>query len=90
MVGGLSRSAPASISALSRRSSPMAAGLDASLAANANLPAILMLEVEYGHAVATAQLTWVRSTIDDLRSGRLTWSHEELAELAAREWPENP
>jgi DNA-binding PadR family transcriptional regulator len=78
---------------LERREKALAtahAGLDASLAANANLPAILMLEVEYGHAVATAQLTWVRSTLDDLRSGRLTWSHEELAELAAGEWPVNP
>jgi acyl-CoA thioesterase FadM len=78
---------------LERREKALAtahAGLDVSLADNANLPAIVMLEVEYAHAVATAQLTWIRSTLDDLRSSRLTWSHEELAELAAREWPENP
>lgn len=59
------------------------AGLDAGLAAGTHLPRVLMLEAEYAHAVATTQLAWVRSTIDDLRAGRLTWSQPELAAMAA-------
>lgn len=35
-------------------------------------------------AAATAQLSWVRSVIADLRTGRLAWSQDELRELAGR------
>jgi DNA-binding PadR family transcriptional regulator len=59
------------------------AGLDAALVAGAHLPRVLMLEAEYVHAVATAQLAWIRSTTGALRDGSLTWSQQELADLAA-------
>ncbi|MFI0895489.1 PadR family transcriptional regulator [Streptomyces sp. NPDC020983] len=71
---------------LERREERLAAAqavLDAGLAAGADLPRVLMLEAEYVHAVAATQLAWVRSTAEDLREGRLTWSQQELSALAA-------
>lgn len=35
--------------------------------------------------VAQAELGWVRSLIDDLRSGRLTWSEEWLRRYAQQQ-----
>ncbi|WP_432035220.1 PadR family transcriptional regulator [Streptomyces cucumeris] len=69
---------------LERRASALAASLaelDAGLAAEAGrgLPRVTMLEDEYLRAVTAAELTWVRSVIEDLRSGRLVWSLEQLA-----------
>ncbi|GAA2168720.1 PadR family transcriptional regulator [Actinomadura napierensis] len=57
------------------------AGLDASLGEEEKmgLPRITMLETEYLRAVTAAETGWVRSVVDDLRSGRLTWSKEMLA-----------
>jgi DNA-binding PadR family transcriptional regulator len=37
-----------------------------------------VLEVEYARALLEAELTWVRSLIDDLKSGELHWNFEEL------------
>ena len=37
--------------------------------------------IEHVLATATAQLTWLRSVIDDLRTGRLSWSEAELKAL---------
>jgi DNA-binding PadR family transcriptional regulator len=48
---------------------------------NPGLPRLFLLEEEYRQAILTAQLTWLRSVIDDLQAGRLTWSQEWLAEL---------
>jgi DNA-binding PadR family transcriptional regulator len=39
-----------------------------------------VLEVEYAHALLAAELGWLRSVIDDLRLGRLTWSFEKMKE----------
>ncbi len=47
-----------------------------------SLPRVTLLDDEYQIAVATAELTWIRGVIDDLRSGLLTWG-DELAEAAA-------
>lgn len=58
------------------------AGLEAGLAAAADLPRVLMLESEYVAATSAAQLTWLRSIIADLRSGRLAWSAQELLATA--------
>ncbi|MFB4295392.1 PadR family transcriptional regulator [Actinomadura sp. NTSP31] len=57
------------------------AGLDASLGEEEGmgLPRVTMLETEYLRAVTAAETGWVRSVVDDLRSGRLTWSREMLA-----------
>jgi hypothetical protein len=40
------------------------------------------VESEYLRAVTSAELEWVRGIVEDLRTGRLTWSYEDLAELA--------
>ncbi|MBO2457153.1 PadR family transcriptional regulator [Actinomadura sp. LCR2-06] len=57
------------------------AGLDASLGEEAEmgLPRVTMLDTEYMRAVTAAETGWVRSVVDDLRAGRLTWSREMLA-----------
>ena len=47
------------------------------------LPRLFLLEEEYRRAVVTAELTWVRGVIDDLREERLTWSEEWLRGVAA-------
>ena len=56
-------------------------GLEAGLAATAGMPRVISLEAEYVLATASAQLAWVRSVIDDLRTGRLSWMEEELKAL---------
>jgi DNA-binding PadR family transcriptional regulator len=45
---------------------------------------VVLLEVEYSLAMRRAELAWVRSVADDLRSGRLTWSREYFEAIAAR------
>ena len=59
----------------------MRQGLEAGLASTAGMPRVISLESEYVLATATAQLTWLRSVIDDLRTGRLSWSEPELKAL---------
>jgi DNA-binding PadR family transcriptional regulator len=49
------------------------------------LPRVTLLDDEYLRAVTAAELAWVSGVIDDLRTGALTWSEEELAGLAAAE-----
>jgi DNA-binding PadR family transcriptional regulator len=59
------------------------AGARAQLDGNAGLPRLFLLEEEYRRAVLEAELSWLRGVITDLRRGRLTWSEEWLAEIAA-------
>ena len=69
---------------LERREALLAAmhrELKAGMAATAGMPRVTGLEAEYVLATATAQLAWVRSVIDDLRAGRLTWTDQELTSL---------
>jgi DNA-binding PadR family transcriptional regulator len=69
---------------LERREKLLAAmhqGLEAGLASTAGMPRVISLEAEYVLATAAAQLAWVRSIIDDLRTGRLSWTEEELKAL---------
>jgi DNA-binding PadR family transcriptional regulator len=63
--------------------------LDVSLAAEAEygLPRITMLETEYLRAVTTAEAQWVRSVVEDLRAGRLSWSPEGLTAFAEDQEP---
>ncbi len=57
--------------------------LDAALGGQYDpLPRLFLLETEYIRAVTTAELGWVEGIAADLRSGRLSWSEEELLELA--------
>jgi len=61
--------------------SAMHQGLEAGLASTAGMPRVISLEAEYVLATATAQLAWVRSVIDDLRTGRLSWTEAGLKAL---------
>ncbi len=45
------------------------------------LPRIFQVEVEYAITLRRAELEWVRSLVEDIRTGRLTWSHEKLREF---------
>ena len=47
-------------------------------------PRVTLLETEYLRAVAGAELEWLTSILDDLRSGALSWSHAELTEAIKR------
>jgi DNA-binding PadR family transcriptional regulator len=46
------------------------------------LPRLFLIEDEYRHAVMQAELRWVRTLIEDLRSGALTWDGEWLQAFA--------
>ena len=70
---------------LERREAALTAmhqGLEAGMAAAKDLPRVLVLESEYILATATTQLDSIRSVIEDLRNGKLSWSAEELRPLA--------
>jgi hypothetical protein len=76
--------------ALKARAVALTAALDrveADLAAAAHLPRVLLLENEFDRATTAAELAWVRALIVDLRAGRLTWSQEQLREVAAETNP---
>ena len=45
-------------------------------------PRVTLIETEYLRAMTQAELDWLCSVIDELRSGTLSWSYEELAEAA--------
>jgi hypothetical protein len=47
------------------------------------LPRVTMLESEYLVAVTQAELSWVRSVIEDLRAQRLSWNASSLRAAAA-------
>lgn len=54
--------------------------LDAELAQHApSLPRAALLETEYQRAVMAAELAWVDSVTDDLRTGTLDWSEKDFA-----------
>jgi DNA-binding PadR family transcriptional regulator len=53
------------------------------LAEELRLPRVVLLESEYVVAMRETELNWVRSIIEDLRTGRLNWSELELREFAA-------
>ena len=46
------------------------------------LPRLFVLEEEYRAAMLETELTWLRNLIEDLRSGRITWSEESLRRAA--------
>ena len=47
------------------------------------LPRLFLLEEEYRVAMLETELSWLHGLLDDLRSGRITWSEEWLQQLAA-------
>ncbi|MGW2253307.1 PadR family transcriptional regulator [Kitasatospora sp. NPDC001660] len=46
------------------------------------LPRIVLLETEYLRAVTGAEAAWLGSVLEDLRTGRLVWSAEQLIAFA--------
>ncbi len=60
-------------------------GLEAAMASEEEqgLPRVTRLETEYLRAVTAAELEWVRGVVEDLRTGRLAWSQEQLDAFAA-------
>jgi hypothetical protein len=46
------------------------------------VPRITLVETEYLRAVTQAELDWLCCVIDELGSGSLSWSFEELTEAA--------
>ena len=44
---------------------------------------LVLIEAEYARAILLAELEWVRSLIDELKSGKLRWDPKELLRQAA-------
>jgi DNA-binding PadR family transcriptional regulator len=73
------------LTALERRAALLrenVARLDRELQSPSGPPRLFLLETEYLRAVTTAELDWVSRVMEQLRTGELAWSYEELAELA--------
>jgi DNA-binding PadR family transcriptional regulator len=63
------------------------AKLEASLASTREsmpegFPRVFLLDDEHREAVVRAELEWLRSVVEDLRSGELTWSRDWLRTFA--------
>lgn len=53
--------------------------LDAEVGAESPMiPRIVLIESEYKHALVRAEMNWLSSTIDELRSGSFQWDSTEL------------
>ena len=52
---------------------------------SARLPRVVLLDDEYRRAMTAAELTWITGLIDELRSGELTWSEDQLIDLASED-----
>jgi DNA-binding PadR family transcriptional regulator len=52
---------------------------------SARLPRVVLLDDEYRRAMTAAELTWITGLIDELRSGELTWSEDQLVDLASED-----
>jgi DNA-binding PadR family transcriptional regulator len=69
---------------LEARAEALASRLRQLEAPTGDLPRLFLLEDEYRRAVLRAELDWVRSVVDDLAAGRLTWSEEWVRSVAER------
>jgi DNA-binding PadR family transcriptional regulator len=49
------------------------------------LPRVTLLDDEYRRVVTAAELAWIDGVLEDLRTGALTWSQEELSSVAAED-----
>jgi DNA-binding PadR family transcriptional regulator len=54
----------------------------------AAVPRLFLLESEYLRAVQATELSWVRAVVEELRTGRLTWSEAWLRQVAAQFSPD--
>jgi DNA-binding PadR family transcriptional regulator len=48
------------------------------------LPRLVLVETEYMIAHLETDVAWIAALVDDLRTGRLDWNHEELVATARR------
>ena len=58
--------------------------IDEQLSHATGIPRLFLVEMEYLRAVMNTELTWVKSIVDDLAAGRLTWTDEWLHGIAAQ------
>ena len=58
--------------------------MDQGLKQAARVPRLFLLEYEYLRAAQVTELAWVKGVVEDLRTGRLTWSGAWLREIAAQ------
>jgi DNA-binding PadR family transcriptional regulator len=59
------------------------AALDAELAEmGTTLPRVTLIETEFLRATTAAELAWMEAIVDELASGALTWTYEDLADAA--------
>jgi DNA-binding PadR family transcriptional regulator len=56
--------------------------LDGLQAQSSFLPRLFLLELELLRATCATELKWVRSVVEDLRSGKLTWNEKWLRKMA--------
>jgi DNA-binding PadR family transcriptional regulator len=63
------------------------AGLEATLAEVSFLPPVVLMDDDYQRMMYNAELAWLDGVIADVRSGKLTWSHEDFADLAGNIQP---
>jgi len=56
--------------------------IDGLQAQSSFLPRLFLLEMELLRANCATELKWVRSVVEDLRSGKLTWSEKWLRKMA--------
>jgi DNA-binding PadR family transcriptional regulator len=71
---------------LEQRAERLAAELaetESELAGMPELPRLFLLEEEYRRVLLDSELAWLRSVIEDLREGRLTWDEQWLRDVAA-------
>ena len=54
------------------------ASVEVGLRGSADLPRVFVVEAEFALALMRAEMEWLRSTIDELRGGRLAWDRDEL------------
>jgi DNA-binding PadR family transcriptional regulator len=58
------------------------AAFDLELHDESGPPRLFLLETEYVRAVTAAELEWVERVVDDIRTGKLVWHFEDVAEMA--------
>jgi DNA-binding PadR family transcriptional regulator len=58
--------------------------VDGELKQNAFLPRIFLLEMELLRAQVTTELTWVKTVVSDLYTGKLTWTEAWLRRMGAK------
>jgi DNA-binding PadR family transcriptional regulator len=56
--------------------------IDGLVAQASFVPRLFLLEMEFLRASCATELKWVRSIVEDLGSGKLTWSEKQLRKMA--------